>query len=260
MTFGDFILLLIVGAVATSIGAFVLVIVRFNVKRARIIKAVAGASEDALESVYRAIEGTDDDKANACLFVRTNRTASTNGDVISFPGWLRGFPWAGCNLEIVDDARGTRTTKLVLHRDAAVSESVLRGKVVRPLRVPKHRSASGNAARNVWSPRALLKLRPALVSALDVIGSDAPEDVLTYMLAPGRRSHEFDGIFQCRAGHGASWIQGADIPGCAGCKAPMAFVVQVPGEMLSAERAEGVLYVFGCPPHADHIKGIWQYF
>lgn len=261
MTLGDLVLLLLVGAVVVAVGMFVSFIVRFNVKRARIIKSVANASEDALEGVYRAIEEATDGKASACLFVRTNRTAEAKGgNIIAFPAWLGDFPWAGCSLEIADDAKATRATSFVLRRAAPTRESILGGKVFRPLRVPKHRSASGKAARNVWSPRALLKMRPALTPALGAIGSDAPEEILAYMLSPGQRSHEFDGIFQCRAAEGVSWIQGADAPVCEDCKAPMAFIVQVPGEMLSAERAEGALYVFGCPTYDDHIKGIWQYF
>lgn len=254
-TFG-YLLLIAIGAAILL--PFAVSLVRFNLKRHVIIRSVRAATAAQLEAVYGIIEAAAAKDPGACLLVRSNEAAPSNQNVVALPASLPECPWAGKRLEI----RGDLKDKPIIAVVDATSEarSALGGQLFRPLRLPARRGKSRRSARNVYAPSALLRMLPDLQPTLAAICPQHPTDTLTYLLGPGTESYEYEPLAQCRIASGITWIQGPEEPQCIACSTPPAFIMQIPGEMLSPRLGEANFYVFGCRTHTTHLMCLTQYF
>lgn len=250
--------LLFVTIAATILLPLAVSMVRFNLKRRAIIRSVRAASGAQLDAVYRIIEAAAAGDPGACLLVRSNETASSNENAIALPAGLSKFPWAGKRLKIEGALRDVPAIAVVDATDEG--RSALGGKLFRPLRLPARRGKSGKSARNIYASSALLRMLPDLQPALSDICPQYPADTLTYLLGSGSESYEYEPIDQCRIASGIAWIQEPEVPRCADCVAPPAFIVQIPGMMLSPRLGEGNFYIFGCRTHVTNLMCVTQFF
>ena len=78
---------------ALAVVAFVLI--RFNIKRIRIVRAAARATPQQLEDVYRLVEECGTEVADAFVLGRTNQTVADPACRAAIPENLQELPWAG---------------------------------------------------------------------------------------------------------------------------------------------------------------------
>ena len=69
--------------VAGGLAVFAYFVISFNVKRRHIAACASEASDDALEEIYRLVEGLGDEASTAFVLGKTNRTASEQSSRIS---------------------------------------------------------------------------------------------------------------------------------------------------------------------------------
>lgn len=246
-------LTIVVAVVGGLVVALAAALVRFNLKRFRIARIAAAASDDELERIYRLVEEAVVDKSCGCVLGRTNRAASDKRSIIGLTNGLQGFPWSGRSVEITTSSEVT----FQFAGDAAM-ETRLGGKVFRPVRVPRV-ATSSRRVRNVYSPRRYVSSNVALRAALQELCPDSPGALLSYLLCVGRDSYEFEPIDQVRIGGTPAWVQAAEWPTCEQCNQRLRLIVQIPGVLLSATETVGTFYWFGCKQHTESTKVIGQF-
>jgi hypothetical protein len=247
--------MLAAGILAVAAVALALVLVRFNRKRMAIVRAAAAASPSQLEAIYTLVERSSTLPAAGYVLARTNRRSTDSGCVIPIPEDLPGFAWAGRRIEVT-------ISKEVEYRfiKPAPGEPSLLGKVVRPVRVPRHRSGQAGKARNVFAPDKYLAGAPGLRAALAEVCPAYPAELLSYLLCIGRESHEFESIDQARIGTSAAWVQAPEHQSCGECGKRMALILQLPGAAISRKHLhEGTFYLFGCPTHPEQTSSVAQF-
>jgi hypothetical protein len=234
--------------------AFAAVIVFYNWKRVHIARVAANASDEQLESIYKLVEACGSEKPVGCLLARTNRTAQDATCMVSVPGWLEDFPWAGRTI-IIEEA--AREVSFRFAQDARATTQFL-GKAFRAVAVPRNKSKSGKA-RNVFSPNRYVLSNQALRPALQKICTKYPDELLSYLFNSGAETFEFDPIDQARIGTSPAWVQAAEFQVCSECRRRMALVLQVPGVMIAKGWASGTFYLFGCKQHPEITKTVVQF-
>jgi hypothetical protein len=139
------------------------------------------------------------------------------------------------------------------------SEPVLRGRAYRIVPVPRHLTNSGKA-RNQFSPAKYVTKNLPLLTALTDICPKYPAELLSYLLAAGAETFEFDPVFQVRVGGSPSWVQSAEFPNCDECKERMDMILQIPGALLPGKALpDGTFYFFGCARHPENTKTVSQF-
>ncbi len=244
--------IIVIVVIALLLIPLAIVLIRFNLKRVRIIKQAISATDDQLERVYRAIERKQTEPPTCAVLARTNRTASPTAASIPIPDYVR--PWVGKSINIVNGVE----VKFSLS-DVRVTEPAIAGKVFRILPVPRRVTKTGKS-RNQLAPKQYISGNPELMAALSDISPRYPAEVLAYLLSAGMDSFEFDPINQARIGGRPSWIQDPEFVNCDECKKRMDLILQLPGTLLPGKpNARATFYLFGCPAHLDQTKTIVQY-
>lgn len=248
------IVVLLLGVLAgLAVLAIGIALVRFNLKRRRVIRSAAALTDDELESIYSQIErGAEDTGATGWVLARTNRTVAGSRSLIRLPDGRADFPWAG---RVVMLETGTEVTFRFV--EESVTETSIAGRVYRPVLVPRQRLRSGKL-RSVFSPQRLLATNDALAIVVGKVLPDLPQELLSYLLCAGRESFEFEPIDQARIGTTPSWIQGPEWPACTVCGRRMTLILQIPGTLFSPAPM-GTYYWFGCGEDLDSTHVINQF-
>ncbi|MEW6764024.1 MAG: hypothetical protein AB1437_24660 [Pseudomonadota bacterium] len=220
-----------------------------------IVRTAAAATERQLEAIYTLIERSSTLPAAGHVLARTNRRSTGSGCIIPIPQELTGFPWAGRRIEVT-------IAKEVEYRfiEPAPGEPSLLGKVVRPVRVPRHPGGRSGKARNAFAPEKYLAGCPELHAALEEVCPAYPAELLAYLLCIGGETFEFEPINQARIGTSAAWVQHPEHRNCGECGKRMALILQLPGTAISRKHLhEGTFYLFGCPQHPDQTSSVAQF-
>lgn len=242
-------------AVGMSTAAWLgFVLLRFNLKRLRIIRAAAGATSEQLEEIYRLIETGGSEKANGFVLGRLNVAAEDTSCIVAIPGEVEGFPWAGMSVAI-DVGKEVRFRLL----ENSGTRTQLLGRKYRPVAVPRVRLNSGKM-RNQFFPSKYVKRSEALRKLLVGICPEYPAELLSYLLCVGGSSFEFEQIDQGRIGTSAAWVQDPKFQYCDQCNKKMALILQLPGTLLHKKALHrGTFYFFGCKKHADRTRTLAQF-
>jgi len=243
------------GAVGIIIvGWLALAIVLFNVKRIRIIRAAAAATNDQLEEIYQLIEAGSSEKVNGFVLGRLNKAADDVSWVVAIPSELEKFPWAGKCIAVDVD-----TDVRFRFLDSSHQTTQLLGRQYRPIAVPRVRLKSGKL-RNQFSPSQYVKRNEHLREKLRRICPKYPTDLLSYLLCTGQETFGFEPMNQGRIGTTAEWVQGQENQYCDHCKQRMTLILQVPGSLLPKKSFEdGTVYLFGCRKHTDQTRTVVQF-
>lgn len=243
------------GVLLAAVAALAVALVRFNRKRLHIARCASSASSAQLEHIYTLVEKLGTVSAVGYVLARTNRLSAETRCLVPVPNELEGFPWAGRVIE----AKVSKDVDFQFVQ-ADVVEPTLLGHVYRLVRVPRHQTKGSAKERNTFSPERYVGGSPALVSALEVVCPEYPQELLSYLLCVGRNSFEFEPIDQARIGTGPAWVQDPAHQTCEECKKRMKLVLQLPGTVLS-EKAfhRGTFYLFGCVSHPHRTKTIGQF-
>jgi len=244
---------LVIGVIALVAILVAAVLIRFNLKRRRIIQCAKGASADQLESVYAQVTQIGTETPSCAILARTNqRSGGDQNWSIPIPSYVE--PWAGhaISAEFGPDVQFRFSS-------STTPEPALRGVIYRIIPVPRIRTKGGKE-RNQFAPSRYVANSPKLLSALSAICPSYPSDLLAYLLMAGAETFEFDPMFQARIGGQPSWVQDAEFPQCDDCKKRMSLVLQLPGTMLPGKPlASGTFYFFACAKHPDKTKTVGQF-
>jgi len=230
------------------------VIVRFNLKRRRIIRAAAAATSEQLEEIYRLIEASGSQRRNGFVLGRLNKAADDASCTVVIPGQLEEFPWAGMSIAV--DVNTDVQFRIL---DGSYRKTQLQGQKYWPVSVPTVLLKSGKV-RNQFSPSQYVKGNKRLQEKLTSICPEYPTDLLSYLLCVGGAGFEFEPIDQVRIGTSAAWVQGPEFQYCDQCKKRMVLILQLPGTMLHNKVFhEGTFYLFGCKKHANQTRTVGQF-
>jgi len=242
-------LLLIVGFLAV---AFTLVTIRFNMRRRKAAKAAAAATREQLDQIYSLLEAAGGEPPAGGILVADSETSLGTESVISIPGHVLDFPWAGRAFEVHAAEKVE-----ILPCSHLVTKTQLFGRTFRYVGVPRERTKSGKV-RNMFDPNRCLRASPDLKAAVERIYPDNSAELLSYLLCDGRI--EFDPIDQARVGTSPAWVQSPELRSCGKCKKRMVLVLQIPGSLLHQKRfREGTFFLFGCRNHPDELVTVGQY-
>ena len=243
------------GAVGLGIACCLgFVLVRFNLKRLRIIRAAAAATNEQLEEIYRLIGASGSQRASGFVLGRLNEAADDASYTVAIPRELEEFPWAGMIIAVEVD---TDVQFRVL--DQSYRKTQLQGQKYWPVSVPTVLLKSGKV-RNQFSPSQYVKGNKQLQEELASICPEYPIDLLAYLLCVGGSSFEFEPIDQVRIGTSAAWVQVPEFQYCDHCKKRMALILQLPGTLLHNKAFhEGTFYLFGCKKHANQTCTVSQF-
>jgi hypothetical protein len=222
-------------------------------KRRAIARSLARADPEDVEAVFQALEALGDEPSEGWLFARTNelRPASAEDRIVVPEGPPN--PWSGRTVVVTGEDE--LAVALVEKNEP---ESVLAGRLVRPVPVPRFRGRSGKV-RNLFHPQALIRKSSALADALRAICPRHPAELLAFLLCPGGWSHEFEPIEQIRLGTPPVWIQGPVSRTCPRCKERMRVALQLPGFPLREKTwADTTFYVLACPEHPEELQVVRQ--
>jgi hypothetical protein len=244
------VIIVIVGVIAIPLA---IILIRFNRKRLHIIRCARGASPAQLEAIYTQIDKLGTESSSCAVLARTNRSSGGERDwIIPVPCYVD----AGAGRAITADAGPDVAFRFSM---AAASEPILRGQAYRIVPVPRHMTKSGKA-RNQFAPSKYAAHNPELLAALRTVCPAYPADLLSFLLAAGAETFEFDPMFQVRLGGNPSWVQDAEYPRCDECKRRMNLILQLPGALLPGKPLpEGTFYFFGCVKHSDKTKTVGQF-
>lgn len=240
--------------VLSSAGWLGFVLVRFNLKRLRIIREAAAATTEQLEEIYQLVEAGSSESANGFVLGRLNEAADDASCTVAIPSELEDFPWAGMSVAI-DVDNDVRFRFL----DSSGPEAQLLGLKYRAVAVPRARLKSGKI-RNQFFPAQYVKGNERLREKLVNICPAYPAELLSYLLCVGGGSFEFEPIDQCRIGTSAAWVQDPEFQYCDQCNERMALILQMPGTLLHKKAFHrGTFYFFGCKKHADRTRSVAQF-
>lgn len=244
--------IIIIAVLALLLAPLAIMLIRFNRKRLHIIRQAASATDDQLESVYRAIESMNTESPTCGVLARTNRTGPSASASVPIPEYVQ--PWAGKSIIFANAEKVEFSLS-----DATTTEPAIAGTVFRILAVPRQQTKTGKS-RNQFSPKSYVAGNPDLMDALRAICPRYPGELLAYLLSAGINSFEFDPIHQARVGGSPAWIQDAEFPNCDQCKKRMALLLQLPGSLVpSKANARAWFYLFGCVKHPKETKTVVQY-
>jgi len=244
--------IIVITVVVALVIVFAVALIRFNLKRVHIIRCAAGASDDQLERIYQLIDGMGTEPPVCAVLARTNRTSQEASCLIPLPSYFG--PWARRVITLE-----TNDEPALRFCDRNTAEPVLRGKIFRLVPIPRHKTKTGKS-RNQFSPASYLSDNPRLLDALKAVCPGYPAELLSYLLASGLETFEFDPMFQARVGGSPSWVQDAEFQSCDICKKRMNLILQLPGSMLPGKAMpRGTFFFFGCPTHPDQIKSVAQF-
>lgn len=244
--------------ILAGIGGVVVVVlaialIRFNRKRLHIIRCAHDASADQLEAIYSQIGQIGNEAPSCAVLARTNRPSANEGDWhLTVPSFVE--PWAGRSITV----EAGRDVTFRFGQPSSV-EPVLRGQIYRVVPVPRRTTKTGKA-RNQFSPNQYVAGNPELLRALENVCPAYPTDLLSYLLAIGVETFEFDPMFQARLGGSPSWVQDAEFPECDECRKRMNLVLQLPGTLLPGRPLpRGTFYFFSCARHPEKTKTVAQF-
>lgn len=245
------------GAVGVTIACWLgFVLVRFNLKRLRIIRAAAAATSEQLKEIYRLIGASGSrgsQRANGFVLGRLNEAADDPSCTVAIPNEMEEFPWAGKSIAVEVDAD---VQFRVL--DESYRTIQLQGQKYWPVSVPTVLLKSGKV-RNQFSPSQYVKGNRRLQEQLASICPEYPTDLLSYLLCVGGSGFEFEPIDQVRIGTSAAWVQDPELQYCDHCKKRMALILQLPGALLHDKAfQEETFYLFGCKKHSDQTRTVSQ--
>jgi hypothetical protein len=248
----------ICGVVGLSIVSWLgFAIVRFNLRRLRVIRAAAAATGEQLEEIYRLVEAGGSERANGFVLGRLNETADDASCRVAIPSELAEFPWAGMSVA-VDVNTDVRFRFLNNTSNNSGEKTQLLGQRYRPVSVPRVQLKSGKI-RNQFFPSRHLKGNKKLREKLASICADDPAGLLSYLLCAGRAGFVFEPIDQGRIGTSAAWVQDPEFQYCDQCNNRMALILQLPGTLLHKKLHRGTFYFFGCKRHADRTRTVAQF-
>lgn len=244
---------IIVGIVVLALAIpLAVVLIKFNLKRRRIIQCAATASPMQLEAIYSAIEKSGTEPPTTAVLARLNQSRGPIEFQLVIPLCIE--PWGGMAVE------PTIGKEVVLSLKASTeAQPYLHGKPFKVVLVPRHRTKSGKE-RNTYSPDEYFRRIPEVAAECERICPDYPRELLGYLFNTSIESHEFDPIFQVRLGGSASWIQDPEFKSCTVCKKRMSHIAQVPGAMLPGRTPDkGSFYLLGCREHLGETCTIEQF-
>lgn len=243
----------IVGLIVLALAIpLAVVLIKFNLKRRKIIQCAATASPKQLETIYSAIEKSGTETPTTAVLARLNQSSGPIDFQLVIPPCVE--PWGGMEIEPVIGK------EVVLRlKTSAESQSYLHARPFRMVLVPRHRTKSGKE-RNTYSPDDYFKRIPEVAAECKRICPDYPRELLGYLFNTSIESHEFDPIFQVRLGGSASWIQEPEFKSCPVCKKRMIHIAQIPGAMLPGKAPDkGNFYLLGCREHLGETCTIEQF-
>lgn len=245
----------IFGVVGASIAAWLIfVLLQFNRKRLRIIRAAAAATSKELEEIYRLVEAGASEKTDGFVLGRLNEASDDSSCVVAIPDIAEGLPWAGMSVAVEVDT----DVHFRLFNDSRRKTQLL-GQRYQPVAVPRVRLKSGKL-RNQFSPSNYVKGNEGLRQKLVSICPEYPTELLSYLLCVGRSSFEFEPMDQGRIGTSAAWVQDPEFQYCDQCNKRMALILQLPGTVLHKKAFhQGTFYFFGCKKHADQTRTVAQF-
>lgn len=235
--------------------AFVIVTLRFNLKRLRIARCARRATQEQLEHIYALVERTGTEPSNGYILARTNRTTGDSSCVIPLPDDLPDFPWGGCTVTV-------NTARRVEFRfvNSTTLEPSFLGQIYRLVRIPRSKQKRSGKLRNTFMPERYVANSAPLLAALSQVCTTYPRELLAYLLCVGRDSFEFEPSDQARIGASPAWVQNLECQSCDICHKRMVLVVQLPGAILGNKALrEGTVYLFGCSAHPDQTKIVEQF-
>lgn len=243
----------IVGVVFLALAIpFAVVLIKFNIKRRRIIQCASTASPMQLEAIYSAIEKSGTEAPNTAVLARMNGSSGPIEFQLIIPPCVE--PWGSMAIE------PTIGKEVVLGLKASTeAQSYLHARPFRMVLVPRHSTKSGKE-RNTYSPDDYFRQIPEVAAECERICPDYPRELLGYLFNTSIESHEFDPIFQVRLGGSASWIQNPEFKSCPVCKKRMSHIAQIPGAMLPGKAPDkGNFYLLGCREHLGETCTIEQF-
>ena len=245
--------MVIAAVVAVFVIALAVILILFNRKRLQIIRCAKAATSWQLEAIYAQIDRLGTEVPSCAILARTNRHSAVDEDwAIPVPPYVK--PWQ----DRVISADGGSNVAFQFSAIEA-SEPILRGQIYRIVPVPRHLTKSGKA-RNQITPSKYVSSDPELRKALTAVCPAYPSELLSYLLAGGAETFEFDPMFQARIGGSPSWVQDAEYPRCEECKEQMSLILQIPGAMLPGKKLpEGTFFFFGCERHPVNTKTLAQF-
>ncbi len=246
---------IIFGAVGVGFaGWLAFVLVRFNIKRLRIIRVAATATDQQLEEIYRLVEAIGSERPNGFVLARLNRVAGDFSCIVAIPQQMRRFPWAGKSVAVQVDT----DVRFRLVDDHERKADFL-GREYRLVALPRIRSKIGKI-RNLFVPTTYARKNEVLREKLASICPEYPTELLSYLLCVGQETFGFEPMRQGRIGTTPEWVQDPEFQYCDQCNKRMALIVQLPGRLLHKKAfQEGTFYFFGCKTHPDRTRTVAQF-
>ena len=179
----------IVGIIVLALAIpLAVVLIKFNLKRRKIIQCAATASPKQLETIYSAIEKSGTETPTTAVLARLNQSSGPIDFQLVIPPCVE--PWGGMAIEPVIGK------EVVLRlKTSAEAQSYLHARPFRTVLVPRHRTKSGKE-RNTYSPDDYFKRIPEVAAECERICPEYPRELLGYLFNTSIKSHEFDPIFQ----------------------------------------------------------------
>ena len=215
----------------------------------------SNASAADLNAIYSALTDLGTASGLAHVLARTNTQAESDSNIISLPGNMPGFPWAG---KVVHITPGIHTSMVINNENSGQVQ--LGGRVYTCLPVPTATSPETGQRYIQHSPYKWLDQGDVLSSAARHLSPRYAEKLLAYLVTPGKDNFDFEPAYQVRIGEGISWIQKPAVPQCEICGERMRFILQCPGSLLNDEESkQAIYYLFGCQEHPVHLQVVTQY-
>lgn len=232
--------------------ALAVALIKFNIKRRKIIEYATNASQEQLGRIYTAIENSGTEQPTSAVLARSGLKSESISFQLVIPEQIR--PWGGMSVlsEIGDNVH-------LRLEHTHENLCILRNTIYRPVYVPRNRTKSGKS-RNTYSTDAYFKAIPSVADECKKIAPEYPRELLGYLFNTSIESHEFDPIFQVRFGGSASWIQDPEFVNCPICKKRMDLIVQIPGALLPGKVSDkGNYYLQGCKTHIEQTSTLEQF-
>jgi len=229
-------------------------LIRFNRKQTHVRKCARRASNTQLEGIYERLTAGGSEPPNGFILARTNRATEDASNLIRIPDGLADFPWAGQTVSV----NAMEEPEFTFVPDQSM-ETRLLGKVYEAVAVPRFRSKSGKL-RNSYQPTKYLASDPVLAERVKSACPEYPLELLSYLLAAGGDTFEFDAINQARIGTSAAWLQEPEFQSCPQCGKRMILIIQLPGTLAHRKHFhEGTFFLFGCQTHPQETSVVRQF-
>lgn len=242
------------GIIAVGVAMLCGALIRFNLKQMHVRKCAQRASNAQIEGIYERLGAAGSEPPNGFILARTNRTAEDLPNLIRIPDGLADFPWSGQTVSV----NAMKEPEFTFAADQSM-ETRLLGRAYEAVAVPRFTSKSGKL-RNNYQPTKYLASDPVLAERVKSVCPEYPLELLSYLLAAGGDTFEFDAINQARIGTSAAWLQEPEFQSCPKCKKRMTLIIQLPGTLAHRKHFQnGTFFFFGCPAHPEETSVVSQF-